>query len=437
MNNYKHPLFDSIFSETHKELETFNIELEKLREAYQTNYNSDDESDEDCDNFLKNQDLSSYTSQFEDFEVNDIDNCFTIDQIEEFRKIYILHPMQSVIDNDIKQKDRLDKQDNQAFLVRLAQTKCCQQSCLSNKVDSIIALSRFLEIKAMSYTESNICFLGMIDASTKEDNLVYGVPKVNLTTNYSFNQKKICQKAWLTIHGISRTRWEALRIHYKEHGLTPKIHGLTGQISNSAIPFSIVLRVLRFITNFANQHGLPSPGRSFRDDTKEIIYLPACESKRSLFRIYNSVEVERIKEISLSSFQRIWKRYLPGIKFITARNDLCMTCKTMRFGDKYWCTEETQQKLEEWTSHFTWAQLERENYRTCIANSKKALGFLQLINLTRPGLHNSINTENHLSWDFAEGIQIPYSSQQEGAIYFKSRFKIELFGICEEAIPCQ
>ncbi|CAG8761821.1 38199_t:CDS:2 [Gigaspora margarita] len=219
MNNYKHLLFENIFTETHKELETFNIELEKLCEIYQTNYNSDDESDEDCDNFINNQ-SSSYSLQLENFEADD---CFTKDQIDEFKKIYILHPIQS--------------------------------DCLSNRIDSNIALSRFLKIKAMSNTESNVYFLGMIDTSAKEDNLVNGISKVNLTTNYIFNQKKICQKA--------------------------------------------------------------------------------C------------IEAKEIKEISLSSFQRIWKRYLPGIKFIIARNNLCMICKTMHFGAKYWYIDETQQKLEE------------------------------------------------------------------------------------------
>ncbi|CAG8820054.1 24790_t:CDS:2, partial [Cetraspora pellucida] len=138
----------------------------------------------------------------------------------EFKKIYILHPMQSVINNEIKQKDRLDKQDNQVFLIKLAQTKYYQQNCFSNRVDSNIALSRFLKIKAMSYTESNICFLEMIDASTKEDILVNGILK---------------------------------------HGLVSKIYSLTDQISNSAISFTTVLYILKFITNFANQHGLPSP----------------------------------------------------------------------------------------------------------------------------------------------------------------------------------
>ncbi|CAG8841592.1 11996_t:CDS:2, partial [Gigaspora margarita] len=39
--------------------------------------------------------------------------------------------------------------------------------------------------------------------------------------------------------------------------------------------------------------------------------------------------------------------------------------------------------------------------------------------------------------DFAENVHIPYSSQQEGAMYFKSLYKVEVFGVCEEGVLWQ
>jgi hypothetical protein len=49
--------------------------------------------------------------------------------------------------------------------------------------------------------------------------------------------------------------------------------------------------------------------------------------------------------------------------------------------------------------------------RNCVANSKLALQEYQ--NAPRPGIPNSLDFENHMSWDFAEAVQIPFSSQQE------------------------
>ncbi|KAF0441598.1 chaperonin: PROVISIONAL [Gigaspora margarita] len=48
-----------------------------------------------------------------------------------------------------------------------------------------------------------------------------------------------------------------------------------------------------------------------------------------------------------------------------------------------------------------------------------------------------INITNHISWNFAESIQLPYSLQQKDAIYFKSLYKVAVFGICEDAFPYQ
>ena len=43
--------------------------------------------------------------------------------------------------------------------------------------------------------------------------------------------------------------------------------------------------------------------------------------------------------------------------------------------------------------------------RNCIENSKNQLKQIDS--------SNSLEFENHISWDFAEGVYLPYSSQQE------------------------
>ncbi|CAG8513255.1 13982_t:CDS:2 [Cetraspora pellucida] len=99
-----------------------------------------------------------------------------------------------------------------------------------------------------------------------------------------------------------------------------------------------------------------------QDNTREVTYLPACESKCLLFRLYDGIENSEDNKISFSSF----------------------------------------------------------------------LPLKSLTSFSRPGIPNSLYIETHISWDFAKNIQIPYFSQQEGTIYFKSPFKVEVFGICEE-----
>ncbi|CAG8769427.1 32223_t:CDS:2 [Gigaspora margarita] len=347
MSSIKNFLFDSIFLETHSELVTLNDELNELYEVYQTtNLKDNSDSDSDDDNKYKNENVT---------------------QIDEFKKIYTFKPLQDSLKKEKKSSMKLEKQDDGAYLKKL-QNPCCQKHC-TIKVDAQEALKRYREIKAMTQSESNFCFLGMIDASVRFGMLNNGTQKTYLTTNYNYSGMSVCQAAWLIICGIGRSRWESLRAHYQQHGLAPKIHKLSRRVSNSAIPFTTVLHVLKFIRNYANQHGLPSPGRSFRDNTREIIYLPACESKRSLFRLYDGIENSEDYKISLSSFLRIWKLYFPGIKFLTMRSDLCMLCKDMRFGARYWHKDEIERKIQEWNDHYSWAQLEREYYRFYILDN--------------------------------------------------------------------
>ena len=52
-------------------------------------------------------------------------------------------------------------------------------------------------------------------------------------------------------------------------------------------------------------------------------------------------------------------------------------------------------------------------FRKCIEKAKFTIERLGKENITRPGKVNSLYIEVHLSWDFAQQVQLPSSSQQE------------------------
>ncbi|CAG8785309.1 37094_t:CDS:2 [Gigaspora margarita] len=163
---------------------------------------------------------------------------------------------------------------------------------LSASLDMYVYVDNFFTAdQAMSQNELNLYLLGIIDASMHATEFKNRIQKKYLTTKYKFEGISICQ--------------------------TPKIHGLTGYISNNAISF-------------------------------------------------------------------------------TTHSDLCMLCKQRHFGAKYWNTNETFRKLNEWIAHYNWAYLERENYSAKIAlNSTNT-------NFSRSGISNSIDIKNHVSWNFME-----------------------------------
>ena len=149
-------------------------------------------------------------------DIDELDDCFTLQQIKEFQKIFFQNPIQYSKEYNVKQQQCLEKYNDEAFLMKLNQKNCCKENCLSTKVNPQIALNRFCEIKAMPQSEINLCFLGMIDGSIKITKSASKAPKPKsyLVTNYNFSGIPICQAAWLTIHGVGKTKWEALHMHY-------------------------------------------------------------------------------------------------------------------------------------------------------------------------------------------------------------------------------
>ena len=92
--------------------------------------------------------------------------------------------------------------------------------------------------------------------------------------------------------------------------------------------------------------------------------MPASESYSSLHRLYvSAIEDQNQNPVHLTTFWRIWNKYIPEIKFLSSRSDLCFKCKEMRFYSRYWSDNESETRVSEWNDHFQWAQKEREYYR--------------------------------------------------------------------------
>ncbi|CAG8512830.1 8174_t:CDS:2, partial [Scutellospora calospora] len=103
------------------------------------------------------------------------------------------------------------------------------------------------------------------------------------------------------------------------------------------------MKIITFIGNFAKQNA-------------DIIY-------SSLYIQY--IDVIKNNDqfgISLPTFIKIWKNFLPYIQKLTPHSDLCLKYKDMRFNANFWSVEEKEIKVLEWHKHIKWAYKERENY---------------------------------------------------------------------------
>ncbi len=244
----------NLFIDTHTELHELNTTLQELQDKYKFNFDYDDSiTEKDCEeNILPIDD-------------NDAQSIFTNTQIEEFYKIWSKDPLHyeesEMHETQVQFDEKLVEQDVEAFQKKLKTTPCCSKNCLiDNIINYEVATKKLQLFQKLNKSQQNMFLLGMLTANVRANRTEKKKDKVCLTSDYYFEGIKICMIAFLTIYGIGKKKWEAVRKHFIENDITPIVHGLTGRKSNNAIPFETILQILTFVTNYASVHGLPSPG---------------------------------------------------------------------------------------------------------------------------------------------------------------------------------
>src|SRR5207237_379577 len=87
---------------------------------------------------------------------------------------------------------------------------------------------------------------------------------------------------------IGRTYFENIRNHLINNGLLARVHGNIKRMpqwkTKMVIDKNVAEVVKNFLENYAEVHGLPSPGRSINRITQSIVFLPAEMSYKSVHR---------------------------------------------------------------------------------------------------------------------------------------------------------
>ena len=88
--------------------------------------------------------------------------------------------------------------------------------------------------------------------------------------------------------GIGRTHFENVRSHLATNGIIPRVHGNIKRIprwkTKITIDITVATAVKNFLENYAEIHGLPSPGRNVNRITQSLTLLPAETSYKSVYR---------------------------------------------------------------------------------------------------------------------------------------------------------
>ncbi|CAG8541322.1 10103_t:CDS:2 [Diversispora eburnea] len=159
--------------------------------------------------------------------------------------------------------------------------------------------------------------------------------------------------------GIGRTHLENVRNHLATNGIIPRVHGNIKRVprwkTKITIDITIATSVKNFLENYAEIHGLPSPGRNVNRITQSLTLLPGE-----------------------TSYKLVYCDFIAGPENdSTPRTDLCDTCQHFRNGLQYNARKEEEAKdlLKKYKEHLVKAKLERNyfNKNTKLAEQQRKL----------------------------------------------------------------
>src|SRR5438046_4306802 len=95
------------------------------------------------------------------------------------------------------------------------------------------------------------------------------------------------------------------------------------------INIDVATAVKKFLLNYAEVHGLPSPVRNVNRVTQSIIFLPAETSYKSVHRDFLTglEEDNTLSTLKYDAFRKLWHQLTPHIQIMSPRTDLCDVCQ--------------------------------------------------------------------------------------------------------------
>eukprot|EP01028_Stygiella_incarcerata_P007893 TRINITY_DN3300_c0_g1_i1.p1 TRINITY_DN3300_c0_g1~~TRINITY_DN3300_c0_g1_i1.p1 ORF type:complete len:726 (+),score=177.75 TRINITY_DN3300_c0_g1_i1:115-2292(+) len=272
------------------------------------------------------------------------------------------------------------------------------------------------------------------------------VSKRRASVTYVLGRVKMCRTAFVKLVGITHgTLTRFVKDICLYDGAIPQLfderHGSEKRMTEKR------MSVVGFLRLYGEEFGYPCPSShpSLRGSIrveKEIILLPANTEKFRVYELYvealfnpgRGVDEDAcavsegehgddiilldsdddmewndgVEAVSFSHFLGIWKKECEWIRIAQGRSDLCDFCSRLE-----------REKPDGWqvvvTAHKLLGKRERDFYKELICRSSVQDGSL------------------HLTFDFAQCVRIPHEMHQAANLYFKSRYKIDIFGICAEA----
>ena len=315
----------------------------------------------------------------------------------------------------------------------------CQSNCLKN-FDPAELEESILNMRDMEKSERDLIILGILESLRhSKERTTKGTKRTRERFAYKFQGSRVCVSAFRIVYDLGKKHLVNLITHLEENGAVPRVHGNTGKRPHNTLSFTDVKNVTTFIDNHAVEFGIPHPAPLHGRADMPPIFLPASQTVKSVHTSYvECCATSGHRAAGVSAFRDIWKQCLPHIRFMPSRSDACEQCENGRRKVVGAITEEAKLiATTDLSCHILLAQKEREFYKQKTTEAKREL---EVHGAPAAPPHNPCSNnlkKVHYTFDFAQNVSLPHTSRQVGPLYFKSPYKVQLFGVNCEAIPRQ
>ena len=342
--------------------------------------------------------------------------------------------------------------------------RCCSNEC-PKKFSPEAIRTWIFKWRGASKSTQDAFILGVLAATVKLIDRTGAESKLRKTSRSQRSQlvflgTEVCRKFYCVMHDLGESfggRMSRIR-RFLEALLEPEVDLDMEQIlshkAKDRIPNNVVANyertkiVIDFLNNYADYHGLPDPGKNFKDNRRAGKFQVLLPSEHTLTRVFHSYKEAASKEhgesqtLKYSTFRSLWKSLCPHIVILSARTDLCHVCTIFR--SKLMAARQSSSSetilIEQWMEHKDLSRRERGYYKGNVWKARES-AFVHgrdatLESISRPPLKPVVDMLM-ISFDYAQQILLPTYPDQVGQLYFLAGRKVQIFGITDEGTRSQ
>lgn len=136
----------------------------------------------------------------------------------------------------------------------------------------------------LTHEQLDLVLLGSVMSTVSDGDVVAGrhkpAKRQRTALTYMHKGHHLCRSTFNFLYGVGKHRVPAIKNNFLEYGLETRVHGNSRIRPHNALSWDMVMNIVKFICNYAEQNAILLPGRIPTHKRDDIKLLPSSDSKK-------------------------------------------------------------------------------------------------------------------------------------------------------------